>query len=75
MTKGEKFLRNAKPKHGHRSTLSNSAWCDLNKNCTVLKLDDTCHNPKCNCQKQTTFTPNQFQLEGAGLKNTMKINF
>ena len=33
-----------------------------------------CHNPKCKCQKQITFTPNQFELEGAGFKNTMKKN-
>ena len=34
-----------------------------------------CHNPKCKCQKQNTFTPNQFQLEGAGFKNAMKKIF
>ena len=34
-----------------------------------------CHNPKCKCQKQFTFSPNQFQLEGAGFKNTMKKIF
>ena len=34
-----------------------------------------CHNPKCKCQKQITFSPNQFQLEGAGFKNTMKNIF
>ena len=34
-----------------------------------------CHNPKCKCQKQITFSPNQFQLEGAGFKNTMKKIF
>ena len=34
-----------------------------------------CHNPKCKCQKQITFTPNQFQLEGGGFKNTMKKIF
>ena len=55
--------------------MSNSAWCDLNKNCTVLKLHDMCHNPKCKCQKQITFSSNQFQLEGAGFKNTMKKIF
>ena len=27
-----------------------------------------CHNPKCKCQKQIIFSPNQFQLEGAGFK-------
>ena len=47
----------------------------LKKNCTVLKLHDMCHNPKCKCQKQITFTPNQFQLEGNGFKKTMKKIF
>ena len=66
------FIKNAKCNHGHRSAMSNSAWCDLNKNCTVLKLHDMCHNPKCKCQKQITFSPRQFQLEEAGFKKTMK---
>ena len=34
-----------------------------------------CHNPKCKCQKQITFSPNQFQLEGVGFKHTMKKIF
>ena len=34
-----------------------------------------CHNPKCKCQKQITFSPNQFQLEGSGFKNTMRKIF
>ena len=72
MTRGEKFVKNAKCTHGQRSAMSNSAWCDLNKNCTVLKLYDMCHNPKCNCQKQISFSLRQVQLEGNGLKNTMK---
>ena len=75
MTRGQDFIKNAKCTHGHRSAMSNSAWCDLNKNCTVLKLHDMCHNPKCKCQKQITFSPNQFQLEGSGFKNTMKKIF
>ena len=75
MTRGQDFIKNAKCTHGHRSAMSNSAWCDLNKNCTVLKLHDMCHIPKCKCQKQITFSPNQFQLEGAGFKNTMKKIF
>ena len=75
MTRGEDFIKNAKCTHGHISALSNSAWCDLKKNCTVLKLHDMCHNPKCKCQKQFTFSPNQFQLEGNGCKNTMKKIF
>ena len=48
--------------------MSNSAWCDLNKICTVLNLHDMCHNLKCKCQKQITFTPKQFQLKGGSLK-------
>ena len=75
MTRGQDFIKSAKCSHGHRSAMSKSAWCDLNKNCTVLKLHDMCHNPKCKCQKQITFSPNQFQLEGAGFKNTMKKIF
>ena len=55
--------------------MSNSAWCDLNKNCTVLKLHDLCHNPKCKCQKMITFTPNQFQLEGGSIQNKLKSIF
>ena len=33
------------------------------------------HNPKCKYQKQITFSPNQFQLEGSGFKITMKKIF
>ena len=75
MTRGEDFIKNAKCTHGHRSAMSNSAWCDLNRNCTVLKLHDMCHNPKGKFQKQITFSPNQFQLEGVGFKKTMKKIF
>ena len=75
MTRGQDFIKNAKFSHGHRSAMSNSAWCDLNKNCTMLNLHDMCHNPKCKCQKLITFSPNQFQLEGAGFKNKLKSIF
>ena len=68
MTRAENFIKNGKCTDGHRSAMSNSAWCDLNKNCSVLKLHDFCHNPKCKCQKMITFTPNQFQLEGGSIK-------
>ena len=75
MNKGEDFVRNAKGKHGHRSAISNLAWFDLNKNCMILKLHDMCHNTKCNSQKQITFTAKQFELKGAGFKNTLKTIF
>ena len=55
--------------------MSNSACCDLTENCTLLNLRDMCHNPKCNRQKQITFTPKQIQLEGAGCKTTMRKVF
>ena len=72
MTRGEKFVKKAKWTHGHWSAMSNSAWCDLKKKCTVIKLHDICHNPKCDCQKQITFTPKQIQPEGAGFEDTKK---
>ena len=75
MTRAESFMKNAKCAHGHRSAMSNSAWCDLNKNCTVLKLHDVCHNPKCKCQKMITFSPNQFQLEGGSIKSKLQKIF
>ena len=75
MTKGSDFIKSGKCTHGHRSAMSNNAWCDFNKNCTVLKLHDMCHNPKCKCQKMITFTPNQFQLEGKGFKNKLQKIF
>ena len=52
--------------------MSNSAWCDMNKNCTVLKLDDMRHNPKCKSQKRITFTAKQYMPEGNGFKNTQQ---
>ena len=75
MTRGQDFIKNAKCTHGHCSAMSNSAWCDLNKKFTVLKLHDMCHNPRCKCQKQITFSPNQFQMESGGFKDTMKKIF
>ena len=55
MTKGESFVKNAKCTPGHRSAMSDSAWCDLKKNCTVLKLHDMCHNPKCKLSETDYF--------------------
>ena len=75
MTRGEDFIKIAKCTHGRRSAMSNSGWCDLNKNCTVLKLHDMCHNPKCVCQKMITFTPNQFQLEGGSINSKLQKIF
>ena len=54
--------------------MSNLAWCNLNSKGDILKLHDKSPNPKCNCQKQITFTPKQYMLEDVGFKNTMKYN-
>ena len=75
MSRAENFIKKAKCSHGHRSAMSNSAWYDLNKNCTVLKLHDVCHNHKCRCQKQITFTPKQFQLESGSNKSNLEKVF
>ena len=66
------FFKKGNCKYGQRSAISNSAWCDLKKSFAVLKLRYMCHSPKCNCQKQLTFSPRQFQMEGNGFKKTMK---
>ena len=55
--------------------MTNSAGCDLNKTCTVLKLHDMCHNPKCKCHKQIIFTPKKFQLEGGSIKSKLQKLF
>ena len=34
-----------------------------------------CGNKNCNCQKQNTFTPRQYQLEGGSIKTKLKKIF
>ena len=75
MTRGENFQKRGKCNKGHCSTLSGSAWTDLNSNETILKLHDMCPNQNCKSQKQITFTPRQFELEGGSLKSFMKKVF
>ena len=75
MTLGEDLMKERKCKNNHGSPISNAAWCDLNSKGDILKLQDLCHNPKCKCQKQITFTPRQFQLEGAGFKSKLQKMF
>ena len=55
--------------------MSNAAWCVSNKDGTGSKFRDKCPNVKRKCQKQVTFTPRQFQLEGAGYKNELQKKF
>ena len=55
--------------------MSNSAWCDLNSKGDLLKLHDKCPNPKCNCQKETNFTPHHYMPEGGSIKCKLQKNF
>ena len=54
MTRGEDFMKKGRCKNKHCSTMSTSAWTDLNSQGNILKLHDKCPNPKCNCQKIIT---------------------
>ena len=75
MTKGENFIKRAKFKNNHCSSMSNSARCDLNSKGNILKLHDKCPNPKCNCQKIITFTPHQYMLEYGSIKSRLQKIF
>ena len=59
MTGAENFYKKGNCKNIHCSSMSNSAWCDLNSRGNILKQHDKCLNPKRNCQKLITFTPRQ----------------
>ena len=72
MTRGEDFIKKGRCKYKHCSSMSTSAWCDLNSKDNILKLHDKCPNPKCNCQNMITFTPHQFMLEGGSIKSKLK---
>ena len=51
----------------------NSAWFNLNKDCSNLKLHDKCPNIKSYCQISITFTPNQYMLECGSIKKVQKL--
>ena len=71
MTRGEDFIKKGKCSKNHCSSMSNSAWTDLNSKGNILKLHDKCPNPKCGCQKIITFTPRQYMLEGGSIKDRL----
>ena len=75
MSRYDKFQKRGKCVHNHCSPLSNSAWTDLNKDNSILKLHDMCANKNCNCQKILTFTPKQYMLEGGSVKSKLKKIF
>ena len=75
MTRGEDFIKRGKCGKNHWSSMSNSAWTDLNSKGNILKLHDKCPNPKCGCQKIITFTPYQYMLEGGSIKSKLQKSF
>ena len=75
MTREEDFIKRGKCGKNHCSSLSNSAWTDLNSKGNILKLHDKCPNSKCGCQKIITFTPHQYMLEGGSIKSKLQKKF
>ena len=75
MTRGEDFIKKGRCRNKHCSSLSNSAWSDINSKGDILKLHDKCPNPKCNCQKIITFTPHHYMLEGGSIKSKLQKIF
>ena len=75
MTRGEDFIKGRKCGKNHCSSISNTAWTELNSKGNILKLHDKCPNPKCGCQKIITFTPHQFMLEGGSIKRKLQKIF
>ena len=75
MTKGEDFIRRGKCKNNHCSSMSISAWTDLNSTGNVLKLHDKCPNLKCGCQEIITFTPHKYVLEGGSIRSKLQKIF
>ena len=75
MTKGGSFIKKGKCKNNHCSSISSSAWCDLNTEGNILKLHDKSPNPKCDGQKIIIFTPHQCMLEGGSIKSQLQKNF
>ena len=67
MTRGSDFIEKGSCKNKHCSSMSTSAWTDLNSKGNILKLHGKCPNPYCGCQKIITFTPHQYMLEGGSI--------
>ena len=75
MTRAENFTKRGKCKDTHCSSMSNSAWCDLNNKGDLLKLPDKCPNPKCSCRKIINFTPHQYMLEVGSVTSKLQKFF
>ena len=75
MTRREDFIKRGKFGKNHCSSMSNSAWTDLNSQGNILKLHDKCPNPICGRRKNITFTPHQYMLEGGSIKSKLQKIF
>ena len=75
MSRAQNFMQKGKCSENQCSSMSNSAWTDLNSKGNILKLHDKCPNPKCGCQKIITFTPHQYMLEGGSIKSKLQKIF
>ena len=75
MTREENFIQKGKCENNDCSSLSKSAWCDLNSKGDILKLHDKFPNPQCNCQKIITFTTHQYLFEGGSIESKLQKIF
>ena len=75
MTRGEDFIKRGRCKNKHCSAMSKSACCDFKSKGYIIKLHDKCPNPNRGCQKNITFTPHQYMLEGGSIKSKLQKNF
>ena len=48
MTRADSFMKRGKRKNNQCSSMSNSAWCDLNSEGNILKPHDKCPNSEDN---------------------------
>ena len=55
--------------------MSTPAWCDLKKQCTVLKLNSMCYKLQCSCQKQITFTLKKLPPDDGSIKTKLQKIF
>ena len=75
MTRAENFMKRGKCSKNPCSSMSTSAWTDLNSQGNILKLHDKCPNLKYSCQKIISFTPHQYMLEGGSIKSKLQKIF
>ena len=75
MTRAENFMKKGKCRKVCCSSMSNSAWCDLNSKSDIIKLHNKCSDLNCKCQKIIAFTPHHYMLDGGSIKNKLQKIF